>query len=71
MKIENATNLEELKAAMIANPSADWTELPEFGGDEIENPIEVWSWDETRVLVGTCADDLEILSRDDEDAWWN
>lgn len=43
----------------------DWTSLPTFGGAEPASTLEVWSWDETRLLVGTCADDLQIVDRDD------
>jgi hypothetical protein len=38
-------------------------DLPTFGGDEPKDTLEVWSWDETRLLVGTCAADLEIVAR--------
>lgn len=41
------------------------TALPTFGGDDCadigEDPI--WSWDSDRVLIGTCADDFEIVPR--------
>lgn len=37
--------------------------LPTFGGEEPADTQEVWSWDETRLLVGTCASDLEIVDR--------
>ena len=39
-------------------------DLPTFGGEEPDDTSEVWSWDETRLLVGTCADDIEIINRD-------
>lgn len=45
----------------------DWTSLPTFGGEEPRSTREVWSWDATRLLVGTCADDLEIVARDSDD----
>lgn len=38
-------------------------DLPTFGGIEPANTTGVWSWDENRLLVGDCADDLEILPR--------
>lgn len=50
---------------------ANWEELPKFGGDWPADTHAVWSWDEDRVMVGTCKDDMEILDRDDETAWWN
>ena len=41
----------------------DWTSLPTFGGEEPQDTAGVWSWDATRLLVGTCADDLKIVAR--------
>lgn len=41
----------------------DWTDLPVFGGLEIENTIGVWSWDANRKIVGTCASDIQIVNR--------
>ena len=41
----------------------NWTDLQTFGGDEPASTAEVWSWDADSLLVGTCADDLEIVSR--------
>lgn len=68
MQIE-ATNLDALKDELAAI-SGDWpTDLPVFGGEEIDAE-QVWSWDADRVLVGTCAGDLEIMERDSEDRWW-
>jgi hypothetical protein len=72
------TTLTELWHAMIANtwdgaswggaPMAhgklDWASMPTFGGDEPEDTGGVWSWDKTHLLVGSCADDLEIIARD-------
>ncbi len=43
----------------------DWTGLPVFGGDEPDSTAEVWSWDADSLLVGTCADDLKIVTRAD------
>lgn len=41
----------------------DATSLPTFGGPDIRDTTEVWSWDVENVLVGTCVDDMEIVSR--------
>lgn len=41
----------------------DWTELPTFGGEAPADTQGVWSWDATRLLVGTCASDLRIVAR--------
>jgi hypothetical protein len=43
----------------------DWTSLQTFGGDEPDSTRGVWSWDAENLLVGTCADDLKIISRTD------
>lgn len=42
----------------------DWTELPTFGGEEPADTAGIWSWDATRLLVGTCASDLRIEARE-------
>jgi len=49
----------------FAHGERDWSSLPTFGGDEPADTREVWSWDATRLLVGTCADDLRIVERAD------
>lgn len=46
-----------------AHGVADWTDLPTFGGGEPADTVGVWSWDPTRLLVGTCANDLRIVHR--------
>ena len=42
---------------------ADMDDLPTFGGAEPLVTSRAWSWDETRLLVGTCGDDFEIVER--------
>ena len=63
--------LEDLHAALTGDdPGAldrhgEWrTDLPTFGGAEPADTSGVWSWDETRLLEGTCAADLEIVDRE-------
>ena len=46
-----------------AHGDPDWTGLPTFGGEAPDDTRGIWSWDETRLIVGTCADDLEIMER--------
>ena len=67
-------NLNELSQLMISdNPLVmcaqdpdQWsTDLPTFGGKEPVCTLGVWSWDETRLIVGTCNNDLEIVRRKD------
>lgn len=63
------TNLDDLFCAMKAGDTNTMdgdefsADLPTFGGDEPADTREVWSWDATRMIVGTCADDLAIVSR--------
>lgn len=60
----NATDAEWTAANLPwAHGERDWTSLPVFGGDEPCDTSGIWSWDETRVITGTCAGDLEIVSR--------
>lgn len=69
-RISRSTNLEELLDALIERAAwtldrhGDWsTDLPTFGGEEPDNTDGIWSWSDHYLLVGTCADDLEIVDR--------
>jgi hypothetical protein len=42
-----------------------WDSLPNFGGQEPADTFGVWSWDETRLIAGSCAEDIEIVNRDE------
>lgn len=66
-------NLDELFDAMCdenhprhtntLNQHGQWSSiLPTFGGEPAHD-ISVWSWDETRIIFGTCNDDLKIIDR--------
>lgn len=58
--------LDALLVLLRTNPAGlDWTSLPEFGGRDPEDTEGVWSWDVHRLIVGTCADDVRITSRED------
>lgn len=60
--------LSELDASGVdseASGLVDLTNLPTFGGTEPENTTGVWSWDEDSLIVGTCLDDLRIVTRED------
>ena len=64
MKLERLRDLLEANDPAVLDQHGQWsTDLPTFGGDEPENTDGVWSWDETRLIVGTCSDDVEIVSR--------
>lgn len=46
----------------------DCSTLPTYGGSDLAQEIDthgIWSWDETRVLVGLCGDDSQIVPRAD------
>jgi len=67
-----ATLAELLDAMRLDHPSVmctqhpdQWsTDPPTFGGEEPACTLGVWSWDETHLLVGRCADELEIVERE-------
>lgn len=67
---EMAEDLDDLLAIFCASAATgydhisdrDMTSLPTFGGDDIDEE-GVWSWDEDRCLIGTCANDMEIVAR--------
>ena len=71
--ILTARNLSDLVEALRQTRSLspedqaaiDWSELPTFGGAEPADTSGVWSWDADSLLVGTCADDLEVVDRSD------
>jgi hypothetical protein len=64
-------NLRELYAMMKNNDErlntlyGDWSSLPVFGGKEPKNTIQIWSWDEHDLIVGTCSSDIKIISREE------
>ncbi len=60
-----ATSLEDLVGLFGDLDDRTVAELPTFGGEEPRSTSEVWSWDTTRLLVGTCASDLRIVDRED------
>jgi hypothetical protein len=39
--------------------------LPTFGGDEPGSTHGVWSWDETRLIIGAGRADFKIVNRAD------
>ncbi len=67
---EMAEDLDDLLAIFCASAATgydhisdrDMTSLPTFGGDDIDEE-GVWSWDEDRCLIGSCANDMEIVAR--------
>jgi hypothetical protein len=69
MKIAETKTLQELLNAIMElsdeeNELVDWSSFPVFGGEEPNSTSQVWSWDGTSLLVGTCRDDLKIVPRE-------
>lgn len=44
---------------------ADLCRLPTYGGEDAAHNFGVWSWDERRLLVGTCIDDMKLVTREE------
>lgn len=65
--MENINTLDQLLAYIKSENvcDRDMAELPTFGGDTPTDTMGIWSWDEDRLLIGTCADDYEIVARED------
>jgi hypothetical protein len=66
-----AKNLEHLRNLMLTgDPSTidshgQWrSDLQNFGGPVPDSTYVTWSWDKERLLIGECADTLEIIDRD-------
>lgn len=65
--LENADDLDDLLARLEfisencdeqTESSIDYTNLPNFGGTEPDDTLGIWSWDETRLLVGDGCDTI-------------
>ena len=60
------SSLSELFLLMLSGDleDCDWSDLPTFGGDEPEDTMEVWSWDEDNLLIGSGSiTEMEIIPR--------
>jgi hypothetical protein len=67
-ELQDAEDLDELFELMKKhgdNKEIDWCDLPTFGGEDIQHTVLIWSWDATRKITGSCADDLSIEDRED------
>ena len=58
-------DLDDLLVVVQGHGATNLDDLPTFGGETPDDTSEIWSWDETRLLVGTCAAELEIVDRAD------
>ncbi len=54
--------------APLKHGELDTTSLPTFGGPEPADTQGVWSWDEERLLVGTCPSDVMLEWRTEPEA---
>ena len=63
--MKNITSLEELLDYIKDNDIDDrvMSDLPTFGGGMPSDTTHIWSWDEERLLIGTCSEDYEIVTR--------
>ena len=66
--IETPKTLSDLCDAITEQAIELTDELDDFGGEEPDCTVGVWSWDDTHVLVGTHAGDVEIVSREQHEA---
>ena len=60
---ESATTLDELWQLMRDGIAMSWEHLPTYGGPDPADTSGVWSWDHSRLITGTCADDIQIVDR--------
>ena len=67
MSYQKPQNLDELYEQMKEDNKnlRRWDCLPIFSGRPIEETIGVWSWDDNRMIVGTCSYDIMIVPRED------
>jgi hypothetical protein len=68
-KMKNPKTLKALFTMMKNNDLSlpEWDSLPLFNETttNIVDTSEVWSWDDTHKIVGTCPHDIKIVERDD------
>ena len=56
--------LASMRSGALSGRNTDWSDLPNYGGAPVD-ALGVWSWDETRLLVGECSSDVTIVDRTD------
>ena len=56
--------LASMRSGALSGRDTDWSDLPNYGGAPVD-ALGVWSWDETRLLVGECSSDVTIVDRTD------
>lgn len=66
-EVATITTLTELLDA-VADGRVELTDdLPSYGGGEPDCTVGVWSWDDTHLMVGDCASDLELVTREQQE----
>lgn len=49
----------------VYDEQGDWrTDLPTFGGKETHAQL-IWSWSDTQIIKGSCAEDLALIPREE------
>ena len=61
--VDDLQDLLELLREVDRDIEADLSNLPTFGGQEPRQTLEVWSWDADHLLVGSCVDDMKLVTR--------
>tara|TARA_R110002020_G_scaffold394688_1_gene604681 strand:+ start:790 stop:1002 length:213 start_codon:yes stop_codon:yes gene_type:complete len=65
-ELNEITTLEELLEFLQNEDTTDidMSDLPTFGGSTPDITECVWSWDDNNIIIGDCAEDYQIVSRD-------
>ena len=59
------SRLQKLYNKMVADDQSigKWDSLPTYGGPVPADTRQVWSWDQTHMIVGSCPSDIKIVKR--------
>lgn len=60
--------LDHLLTSIVDGKQELTDDLPNFGGSEPTDTSEIWSWDHSRLLIGCCVSELEIVKRSNWEA---
>ena len=65
-ELNEITTLEKLLEFLQNEDTTDidMSDLPTFGGSTPDTTECVWSWDDNNIIIGECAEDYQIVSRD-------
>ena len=62
-EIDNEKLLDDLFDSLKNRELELSDKLPTWGSSPPDCTLEIWSWSPTRVIIGSCADDIEIIDR--------